>query len=434
MKGLLPENALIILHFLLGLCSGLVFDRAAGRVMTRKEGFFYTVARIAVYFIAFINISWIGDENPIIFFPFFMAAFLLCYRAPWCARLVCGMIFFSLIEPFCMMTDSSALYKLDNNFGVVALSFFKLAFCLVIYFVLRRMLRGRESLYLPPKFWGLLGGLAAAPLFSTLSFTFWRANDFGNGLFDYYHIFAYPIAYTILPFVILSSMVLLFAASVLSRHEELEQRQKIAEAQQAYYNAIQREQAGVRMLRHDMRNHISVAQGLLERRETEAAESYLRQLVQLPAFAGGSRYCENEMANALISGKVSLMEQYAITGEIQAALPEELPLSDVELCALIGNSLDNAIEAAKDADEKRISMRTRSEKGMLALSINNTCGAAPQQENGRFITTKENATDHGYGIGGMKEIAQRHGGVCEAEYEGGEFRLRICIPLTDFEE
>ena len=112
----------------------------------------------------------------------------------------------------------------------------------------------------------------------------------GDELVDH---FVEGIAYTILPFASLSALALLAALAVLSRHEELEEENRLAGLREVYYQGLRQEQAQVRALRHDMRNHLSALLGLLEQGSWEEAERYLRQL-------GGSQPSPDTGASAVM--------------------------------------------------------------------------------------------------------------------------------------
>lgn len=396
--------------------------------LSPSKGIIRNVFPYIIFGMTLINKSWIGDENPLILFPFFMTAFMLCYEGKWYSRLVTGMIFYSLLIPLCMMIDSVAFDEPGTNFEIVLTTTLKLIIWLLIWFWGRRIVSENGVSSLSTAFWALLGGLTLAPLFSTLSFTIWKARDFD---YDAYQIIVYRIAFTILPFTVLSALALLVTMAVLSRHEEMKQRQKLAEIREAYYQNLQREQTGVRTLRHDMHNHISTAQVLLKNGDTEGVQRYLAELACSPELSGGKQYCQNDIADAVISSKTSLMDEYGIQADIEISLPADLAFPEVELCSLLGNALDNAIEAAQKAEEKRITLRARSDKGALMLRVENTLAQLPRQENGKFKTSKKDTAFHGYGFAGMQEIVKRHGGMCEAEYTQTNFCLLISIPLNN---
>ena len=77
--------------------------------------------------------------------------------------------------------------------------------------------------------------------------------------------------YTLLPFVFVSSIALLFAVVLLARHQALEQEHQMADMREIYYQGIRREQEQVRRMRHDMRNHLTALSGLLEAGESSRA-------------------------------------------------------------------------------------------------------------------------------------------------------------------
>ncbi len=416
---------IIVIGILISVCSGLMMSKTVSLFLQPTKGWIRNILQYLIFGIAILNKSWIGDENPLIMFPFFIAAFLLCYEGAWYSRLVTGMIFYSLLIPLCMMIDTAAFPKLSNCYESMV-RIVKLFSLLLIWLLGRKIVPKNGVSSLSPKLWGLLGGLTLAPLFSTLSFTIWNAKNFD---YDVYQLIVQRIAYTILPFTALSALTLLVAMVVLSRHEDMEQRQKLAEMREAYYQSLRREHIGVRTLRHDLHNHIAAAQVLLKNGKIEGAQQYLEKLSCSPKLMDGKRYCQNDIANAVISSKVSLMEENEIQADIKVSLPDKLTLSDVELCALLGNALDNAIEAAKKAEKKCITLRARADKGMLMLRLENTLEQIPKLENGNFITSKRDAASHGYGFAGMQEIAQRYGGVCEAEYTQTNFCLIISIPI-----
>lgn len=164
------------------------------------------------------NKSWIGDEKTIILFPFFMACFLLCYEGPKLARFVMGMVSFSLIEPICMMIDTleRPMFGYFPSMFQINLALIKLLFWFFIWLLLRHSIPTKEIYPLPKSFWALLGTLSLAPLFSTLFFSIWQMSFFDS---EAYNEIVPHIAYTILPFTVVSALALLVAVVVLSRHE-----------------------------------------------------------------------------------------------------------------------------------------------------------------------------------------------------------------------
>ena len=139
------------------------------------------------------------------------------------------------------------------------------------------------------------------------------------------------------------------------------------------------------------------------------------------------RISSRQAANAVLSAKLEEMEHLGLIADMQIALPEQLSISDVDLCALLGNALDNAMEAAVKAPDKRITLRCRVEKGVLMLKVTN---ALTGEETAELHSTKADSAQHGFGLPGMREIAGRYGGSLEAGPREGRFELLACLPVT----
>lgn len=333
--------------------------------------------------------AWVGDHNPILLFLPFLTVFLLCGGGRPQARLVAGGIFYTLLVPIGMMADTvlkQAINSVSHNGERVGSNLVKLVCWAVLVPVIWKLVR--RPVRLSSRLWKLLGGLTLAPLMATLSFSLWGTGMVGDELVDH---FVEGIAYTILPFASLSALALLAALAVLSRHEELEEENRLAGLREVYYQGLRQEQAQVRALRHDMRNHLSALLGLLERGSWEEA---------------------------------------GLTGEFQVSLPEQMDIPAPELCALLGNALDNAIEGAAGAEDRTVRLRARADKGLLMLRVENALGRPVKRgPDGAFVTTKGEREAHGFGLAGMEEIARRRGGSLEAKAEGGRFQLTVCLPL-----
>lgn len=382
--------------------------------------------RLAVYYLLYVTFKmpcWLGDENPILLFPFFLLAFLALLPGDKLQRMVCGGILYTLFISLNAIFDS--MFYRESVF-LASLLIKMLIWCLLAFFLVRIAPEG--GLRLSQKLWLLLGGLTLAPLMSTLSFSIWGYHRATGADFSLYQTIFLRIGYTILPFALFSALALLIAAVVLSRHEALEQESKMAALREVYYNGLKQEQFQLRTLRHDLRNHVTALQGLAEQGRQEELNRYLADLAGSPALEGGRRYAKNETANVVLCSKAAQMEELGLVPDLVVSLPETLTLPATELCALLGNALDNAIEGSAGADNKNITLRVRLEKGMFMLQVRNAIG---REVNPGLTTTKEDSGRHGYGLAGMREIAARHGGSLEAVAMDGSFELLVCFPCGE---
>ena len=128
----------------------------------------------------------------------------------------------------------------------------------------------------------------------------------------------------------------------------------------------------------------------------------------------------------VLSSKAEAARRLGLQAEFQAALPRDLPIADPDLCALLGNAIDNAMEAAQKAANKKVRLRCRTDKGLFMLQVEN---ALTGDERPDLSTTKKAKAAHGFGLAGMREIAARYGGSLEAGPREGRFELVVCLPL-----
>ncbi|MEI3101458.1 MAG: GHKL domain-containing protein, partial [Oscillospiraceae bacterium] len=227
----------------------------------------------------------------------------------------------------------------------------------------------------------LMLGLAVMPFFSLVAvvgLTYYRYDSL-------VYIVSKNQGLAVLPAVLLGSLLLLRAIITLTDYERLQSESRLSALREMYYQGLQREQNQVRTLRHDMRNHMAVLQGLLDNGDTGKAEEYLRELLGSAALSGGRRICAHETANAVLSVKLGEMERLGIPADFQVNLPEKLDISDTDLCALLGNALDNAMEACTKVKTPDIRLRCRMDKGMLMLMVSNPL---PGDEKPGLGTTK----------------------------------------------
>ncbi len=246
----------------------------------------------------------------------------------------------------------------------------------------RRVARAEKRLparpvQLPRRLWKLALGLAALPVCS-LAAVVLLATRCRNQPEAYAVSMAMGLA--VLPVVLLTSVVLLASFTLLAEHEALEQAGRLAALREAYYQGLQGQEGQVRRLCHDLRNHLTALQGLLARGQTKAADDYLKQLLDSAALHGRRRLCENETADIVLSAKAQAMEQAGVNARFGVSLPNELPLAPTDLCALLGNALDNALEAARRTPEGWVSVRARADKGLLMLRVENTAPGLPVRE------------------------------------------------------
>lgn len=128
----------------------------------------------------------------------------------------------------------------------------------------------------------------------------------------------------------------------------------------------------------------------------------------------------------VLAAKAAQLEAAGLTPDFSAALPAALPVADPDLCALLGNALDNALEAAAPLPGGTVTLRASAQKGLLMLRVENPAAVPPAPG---AATAKPDKAAHGLGLPSMREIAARYQGTLDARYEAGQFELIVCLQL-----
>ncbi|QHQ62365.1 GHKL domain-containing protein [Anaerocolumna sedimenticola] len=312
-------------------------------------------------------------------------------------------------------------------FNALADSYFRIGsylpprvfFWLMLYLLMRHY--GPPKNYeLTPPMWRLLLLLTATPLGIVLSLVLLQTP---------YYDHSDPIMlsnFVLLLIAVLSFVGLLWTVTVLARQRRLEQQEQLYEFNRAYYQALEKQQFEVRRVRHDMANHLQILMSLPENEKN----SYVEELIHLPVMQNSIHYCENQVVNAVINAKITLIEQADIKLNHSLFVPEGGNMEKSELCALFANVLDNAIEACLKLPQKQreITLEVRAEKGLLVCRISNSMNDTVKSEQGLPVTSKRDKNLHGYGLRNIQEIVERYHGQMEIETGNGKFSLFFYLP------
>ena len=292
----------------------------------------------------------------------------------------------------------------------------RLGYWAVMCLLARKLLAGQRQ-ELPGKFWNLLI-LLSAPVFGMLgALVIFSDYEIGNAWRD--------ISISALCMLYWIGMIL--TVHVLGRQQELERKEHFYQMRQQYYNAMERQQKEVRRLRHDMKNHLTALSGL----SGEAEKAYLTELLNAPALSPGRTYCENRTASVVLSAKADQALEQETEFEVHAMIPESIPVDPMDLCSLLGNVLDNALEAAArmPREQRRVSFSAGVEKGLFAAEVRNTYLFLERGLDGRPATVKKDRRNHGFGLASVEEIVERYGGNLEYKAEEKEFVLFFYLPV-----
>ena len=186
----------------------------------------------------------------------------------------------------------------------------------------------------------------------------------------------------------------------------------------------------MRGYKHDFHHHLQTLKGQLEAGEVDRALAYIEQLDSQLMNVDTLLKTGNVSLDAVLSAKLAQAKAENIAVTVKANVPDTLTVSDVELSIVVGNLLDNAIEACRMAVGERFIRIFMSMKGnMLYFSMLNAASAKRKKTGSLFATHKNGV--HGFGLRRAEAIIEEHGGWVKYNSEDGAFTSEFLVPAIE---
>lgn len=212
------------------------------------------------------------------------------------------------------------------------------------------------------------------------------------------------------------------------------QYERVKERSEAYANQLEllaETQHRIQALHHDMKHHIRELQGMANNKELGEINTYLQEMeaaVQIPGeYAHSGNYQIDSLLNYLIGEAKEKLEQV----EVNIKLPQNVKLNTFKLNIILGNLLENAIEAAGHSTEKKLSLEITLDKGILFLHVANSYDGVLKKKGTTFLTTKENAENHGIGLKNVQEMVEAENGSFTITEKDGWFVADVMLYITE---
>lgn len=198
---------------------------------------------------------------------------------------------------------------------------------------------------------------------------------------------------------------------------------------ETHYQEVENMYRQIRGWRHDYRNHIQMMKVLAENGDLDGIKAYLDELDTDLNTVDTVVKTGNAMADAILNSKISLARSRNITTQVDAHIPVKLSMSELDLCVIIGNLFDNAIEAslALPEDQRMIRVYLDMKGTQLYLSFTNRTAGKKLPKVGKIFKTTKGA-DHGFGLVRIDNIIERLDGYLSRNSEDGAFTTELLIP------
>lgn len=236
----------------------------------------------------------------------------------------------------------------------------------------------------------------------------------------------------IIMILVLLSLIIILVLFLLFLQREIQFHKLQQEELDEYAVEIEAIYSEMRGIRHDYRNHLQVMAAYLQKDELVHLEKYMDELTNELNQVDTIIRTGNTLIDALVNTKLTRAQTMGVTLDATAIAPSELSIQDIDLAIVLGNLLNNAIEATtiqsgeNFKDERFIRLYIAPMKNNLYISITNTMDQSPQKG---YLSLKA-PNRQGYGLRRIDQTIQKYNGLVNRQWEDGVFATEITIPLA----
>jgi len=419
--GALFEIYLILFFF------DLMLERKAHNITVR-----------AVLYVASILLLLLSGEltsgSPFGPFMAILAVFLLAssYNARFISKLILSLIVFSTFLISEMMTGMILVYTTQLSIEDIRSKNFLYLFAVIlskfIVYLINLLIREKVAMnkMQKPKFAYYILVMPLSSAF-TIYLLFLLTYDVESSF-----VLLVELAVTLL---VLSNIATLYLIDRMleyeSNKEKLQFMQKQFHVQEGHYKELEQRQYEINEFYHNMKNYLLAVEGYIDAGEYDKAKEKIKQANEtINSESYNTIRTGNTGLDALINAKMIRMQNAGIDFEHNIKIPSVLSIDYIDLCIIIGNALDNAIDACENIHEapRRISLTCIQTGNYISIVIVNTVSKiTPGIEYMDYETTKENKTLHGFGLRSIRHIAEKNKGNVIIEQEKNYFKIKIIL-------
>ncbi len=239
-------------------------------------------------------------------------------------------------------------------------------------------------------------------------------------------------------FALFMLILIMYMYDIISRSYVNSFQAQMMQRENMYYikqaEVLQKNSDNIRKFRHDMNNHLYVLESLLDDGgENARAKEYLEQMIGRINSVKLYSKSGNMQLDSIVNYKLSEASEKNIRVESDIKLPETLQTDMGDMVTILGNILDNAIEAAQVLDSDRyIKLYIKYKMGAVFIILKNNYDGRINAKNGVLKTIKSNKLEHGIGLKSVQDVVEKYNGEVRMEYDDREFCIRIILYIDNY--
>lgn len=233
-------------------------------------------------------------------------------------------------------------------------------------------------------------------------------------------------------YVIFTSFIIKLVTQIINyskKEFEWKQREQQYSMQKNHMEEMQKLIYGLRAQRHDFNHHIGCIYGFLELENHTRAYSYAKKIVDDSTKVNEYMNIENITIGALINFKLQGIEERKIDLNLKVDIPKNLDIEDTDLSIILGNGIDNAIEACMkcNQEDRYIKINMYQKKKHMIIKIENSKSEESDFDKSKFKTSKKDKKNHGFGLENINTVVEKYDGIMKIDNEKERFLLNIAL-------
>ena len=234
--------------------------------------------------------------------------------------------------------------------------------------------------------------------------------------------------------LLLLDALLIYICEHTKKLKQLEIEQEVLSDQKAFYenqvSVLAASEQNILSIRHDMNNHLAALHSMANNDNTEL-KKYLQEILDLETVIKASS-TGNIIIDGIINYKAKIISDHHIEFDYHAAIPHELPFSQQDITVILGNLIDNAIDATKKVPPEKhpyISVDLSYRRNCFIIVIKNPYAGEISLTSDSLSTTKDDSHLHGFGLKNVKKAVEKNDGILDIKYTDNVFS--VCVILNE---
>lgn len=310
-----------------------------------------------------------------------------------------------------------AEYSIGENYNYISI-YITVILIIICQIIIEKIVNSKEGKIVESPYWKIL---LFIPIFSIFMLYFMLSQNLKNR----YFVILFCIG-----ILIINIIIFYLYNSIVDNYIRIQENEIFKRQTEIYSNQLKihiQTENKIRSLQHDLKNHMQELYHMAQQGETGSIVNYIEQMYRV--IKNPKEYCfsGNKEIDGIINYMIEKSGKALKDIQIDVQIPEYLKVSTYDMNVLLGNLLENAIDAAIKTEEKFLKLVITFDKGILYIYIINSYAGEIRKKSKKIITTKKDEEQHGYGLENVRKIVETYNGTLDINYDSNRFEVNVML-------